>query len=149
MSETEDIQNLTVGDRLNLPYILANEWMKLNSAMVKQEGQQSDQERTEAVLSFESSIPNIFKDDLYWEERKKAVETINVDNRIVWCGLRIGKPIFIKKIQIDPFILKQTIVNLLQRNGYLSKIIYTEKIVPAPEDFENAEIKTTNNEVRK
>jgi hypothetical protein len=139
MSDQQEQQNLTVGDRLNFPYILASEWMKLNQAMVKEEGQQSDQERTEAVLSFESSIPNMFKDEEYRMERAKAVTEILLDERKLWCGRRIGSPKFKEEERINPFILKQALVNLLQRNGYLSRIIYTEKIIPEPIDYEEME----------
>lgn len=118
--------NLTVGERINHPFLLAGDWMKFSQAVVKEEGMQSEQEVREAALNFESSIPDELKDDEFYKERKKSVTKVKVDARPIWCGVRVGEPKYTTEEKIEPYRLKRACVNLLQRIGYLSKMKVTQ-----------------------
>jgi hypothetical protein len=141
-------QNLMLGDRINWPYILAVAVLKFQEAIVKVEGEQSEQEVREAALFLRSLIPDAWvKADEKWkEELKKVVITKKVDMRKEWCGRRVGKPKFQNEEIVEPYKLGHACVNVFHRRGLLSKTIFTEKIVPEPEDFEDAENNGTADE---
>ena len=131
-------QNLMLGDRINWPYILGQGVINFQTSIIKVEGEQSEQEVREAALCLYNSIPDawIKADKEFEKDIKKAVQTRKVDARKEWCGKRVGKPKFEKEDFIDPYKLYHACVNVFHRRGLLSKTIFTEKIVPGPEDFE-------------
>ena len=131
-------QNLMLGDRINWPYILGQGVINFQTSIIKVEGEQSEQEVREAALCLYNSIPDawIKADKEFEKDIKKAVQTRKVDARKEWCGRRVGKPKFEKEDYIDPYKLYHACVNVFHRRGLLSKTIFTEKIVPEPEDFE-------------
>lgn len=134
-------QNLMLGDRINYPYILASALMKFQEAVVKVEGERSEQETTEAALVIDAFIPDawIKADKEYTSEKEKATEKKNVDVRKEYCGRKIGAPKFEEQVIVNPYKLVHANINVFQRRGLLSKTIFTEKIVPEPEDFEKQE----------
>jgi len=131
---------LTVGDKINHSYILANDWIRISDTIVKVEGEQSEQEVREAVLSLESSIPNDFKDTQFYKERAESVYNVPTDTRLIWCNRRIGKPkcpnlakascegcanvadCEMKRSSVNPYRLKLACINLLKRLGYFGKV---------------------------
>ena len=131
-------QNLMLGDRINWPYILGQGVINFQTSIIKVEGEQSEQEVREAALCLYNSIPDawIKADKEFEKDIKKAVQTRKVDARKEWCGKKVGKPKFEKEDFIDPYKLYHACVNVFHRRGLLSKTIFTEKIVPGPEDFE-------------
>jgi len=134
---TQD-QNLMLGDRINWPFILASSVLRFQEAIVKVEGEQSEQEVREAALFLRALIPDQWiKGDEAWEkELKEIVTTTEVDTRKEWCGKKVGPPKYVLKEDVDPYKLGHACVNMFHRRGLLSKTIFTEKIVPDPEDFE-------------
>ncbi len=132
-------QSLMLGDRINWPYILGNGVLKFQASIVKVEGEQSEQEVREAAVTLYNSIPDawIKADSQFKEDVLKAVSIKKVDGRREWCGRRVGKPFFVDEESLDPYKLYHACVNVFQRRGLLSKTIYTEKIVPEPDDFED------------
>ena len=139
--ESTQIDNLMLGDRINWPYILASAVLKFQEAIVKVEGEQSEQEVREAAMVIQTLIPDIWvkADDKFRKELEDAIKKREVDVRKEWCGRKIGEPKFEEEEIVDPYKLAHACVNVFQRRGLLSKTIFTEKIVPEPEDFENQE----------
>ena len=139
--QSQQEQNLMLGDRINYPYILATALLKFEEAVVKVEGERSEQETKEAALVVDSFIPDawIKADSEYKDERQKATLKRKVDTRKEFCGKKVGKPKFEDQEYVEPYKLIHACVNVFQRRGLLSKTIFTEKIVPEPEDFEKQE----------
>jgi len=136
-NQQQDV-SLTLGDRMNWPFILGQSVMNCQNVLVKIEGEQSEQEVREAVLMLRNLIPNqwVLADEKFKKECEEAVIKVPIDTRLEWCGIRIGKPKFEYDKKVDPHKLLQACVNVFQRRGLLSKTIYIEKMVPEPEDFE-------------
>ena len=139
--QTSQEQNLMLGDRINWPYILGNAVINFHGSIIKVEGEQSEQEVREAALCLYNSIPKawIKADKEFERELKEAIKTKKVDVRKEWCGRKVGKPKFQKEEYVDPYKLYNACVNVFHRRGLLSKTIFTEKIVPEPQDFEEQE----------
>ncbi len=129
-----------LGDRINWPFILGNGVLKFQEAIVREEGAQSEQQVREAALVLSNSIPDawIKADDKFREDFGKAVTMTPVDKRKEFMGRKIGKPIIEDEPVLDPYKLYHACVNVFQRRGLLSKTIFSEKIVPELEDFEDA-----------
>jgi len=129
MSKNMDDQfQLTLGDKINWPFILGNMILKFQDAIVKVEGEQSEQEVREAALCLYNAIPKSWHDDGFKEDRKEAITYQIIDNRNLWCERRIGAKIFkgkdtnqIKEEKLDPYRLFNACVNLLDRRGLISK----------------------------
>lgn len=133
--------SLTVGDRINYPYILANAILKFHESIVRAEGEQSEQEVREAALCLYNSIPDdlVKADEQFKKEVAEAVVKEKVDARREWCGVKVGKPKYRVEVKIEPYRLYRACMNVFQRRGFLSRKIFTEKIVPEPEDFKELE----------
>lgn len=138
--QTQQQDSLILGDRINYPYLLANALLNFQNAIIKVEGQQSEQEVREAVLCIYTLIPDVWTkaDKDFHKDKKKAVITRKIDVRKEWCHRKIGEPKFEDEEVIDPYKLLHACINVFQRRGLLSKTIFTEKMVPEPEDFEKA-----------
>jgi len=136
--ETSDEETLTLGGRINWTYILGRATLKYLETIVKAEGLQSEQEIREAALVMSTLIPDawIKADKKYSDDKEKAIEKRQVDVRKEWCGQKIGEPKFETEEVVDPYKLAHACVNVFQRRGLLSRTIFSEKIVPTPEDFE-------------
>ncbi len=143
MSEAIEQQSLMLGDRINWPFILGNGVLKFQTAIVKAEGEQSEQEVREAALALYNSIPDAWTkaDDQFRKDIANAITTTKVDKRKIFMGKPVGKPKIEDEESLDPYKLYHACVNVFQRRGLLSKTIYTEKIVPEPSDFEDEEKK--------
>lgn len=128
-----------LGDRLNWPYILGNAVLNFHNSIIKIEGAQSEQEVREAALCLYNSIPSAWVkvDKQFEKDLKEAIKEEKVDVRKEWCGRKVGKPKFEKQEKLDPYKLYHACINVFQRRGLLSKTIFTEKIIPTPEDFED------------
>lgn len=142
MSQDATDQNLMLGDRINWPFILGSAVLKFQQSIVQIEGSQSEQEVREAALSLFYSIPDVWiiKDKQLKADLENSVETVEVDARREWCGRKVGKPKYGKKTNLQPYRLYNACVNVFQRRGLLSKTIYSENIVPTPENLEQKDL---------
>lgn len=138
MSNQPEEQSLMLGDRINWPYILGNGVLKFQDAVVKVEGEQSEQEVRESALALFNSIPEawIIKDKQLREDLDNAIIKRKIDARKEFCGVKIGKPKIVEVSELQPYRLYHACVNVFHRRGLLSKTIFTEKIIPEPTDFE-------------
>jgi len=133
MSEQQDFQQmvadestLTLGDRINFPYILAQQINTFQRAKVKEEGEQSFQEVMEAAKGFYELIPDAWRTKKFEEDMKKAIVTIYIDQRRHWCGVPIGDPQMAAFKFEDPDKIFHACINLVQARGLLARILYTE-----------------------
>ena len=131
------LPNLTIKDKVNLPFLLANAVLNVQNSIIKTEGEQSEQEVREAVLCLYNLIPSswIEEDEKAAEELGKAIQKRVIDNRNMWCGRKCGNKIFdgekrnqIEEEYIEPYKLFRACVDILDRREMLSKKDRTEII---------------------
>ena len=128
MSDQVDAAELTIKDRLNFPYILANQILTFQKAILALE--YSEKEIRETIEGFISLIPDKWKDDDFRKEMKKAIIKVKHDIRPSFCGVTASEKFCeqhgIKAYDIvegfDYYKLFQCCINLLNRRGLLSKI---------------------------
>jgi hypothetical protein len=141
-----NMPNLTVKDKINYPFILANCMLNVHNALIKEEGLQSEQACRESVLVFFNSIPKswIEDDPKFKEDMQETIIYEKVDNRSEWCGRKVGSPFcphlkddvecqrcelfkdcHVKEEKLQPYKLYHACVNVLDRKGLISK---TEKV---------------------
>ena len=124
MSQEEKEISLTIGDKINWPFILATAIMKFQESIVKEEGFQSEQEVREAALVVRNLIPKVWVDEQFEKDMKEAVIIEEIDSRNINCGVRVGNlkdhpPIKVEKI--NPYRLVHACVNVIERRGLISK----------------------------
>ena len=153
MSQVFEDQGLMLGNKINWSYILGLGVLKVDEALVKEEGFQSEQQVREAVLILKSKIPDawVLRDTKWKKEVANAVVETEEDIRPTFCGIRIGIPKFKKVSVVHPIRLYHAVVNVFHRRGLLSKTIFQEVMIPNPEQYEKngEELKnaiTTNEE---
>jgi hypothetical protein len=124
------IPELTLKDKLNWTYILANAVLNFHNSIIKTEGEQSEQEIREAALCLFNSIPASWRadDQLLAQELKEAIKTRKVDVRREYCGRKVGQPRYEDEEYIEPYKLFHACVNVMDRKGLLSKTRMTEII---------------------
>ncbi|MEM3549937.1 MAG: hypothetical protein QXQ94_07035 [Candidatus Bathyarchaeia archaeon] len=127
MSEFQ-LPNLTIKDKINYPYILANALLKFQEAIIKAEGELSEQEVREAALCLFNMIPKTWYDEKFIKDVKKATFKVKVDVRKEWCGVKVGQPKYEKVEEINPYRLVNACVNLLERRELISKKERIEKV---------------------
>lgn len=122
--------NLTIKDKVNFPFILANAILNFHNAIIKEEGLQSEQAVREAVLCLFNSIPASWRaeDIELKKDLKKALKTRKIDVRPEWCGRKVGTPKYQKEYYIEPYALYHACINVMDRKGLLSKAEKTEVI---------------------
>jgi len=149
LSETEVEARLTLKERLNFPYLLANQILTFQKAILNQE--YSEAEIREAITSFVHLIPEAWKDKKFRKEIKKAKITNKIDIRRDFCGVLPAKeycekqsiPIFKDQETFDYYKMFQACINLLNRRRMLVKIDPTQ-------EFSHFELeKIAENETRK
>jgi hypothetical protein len=126
--------SLVLGGRVNHLYLLANAILQFQTAIIKPEGLQSEQETRESALCFYYTIPKGWWDEEFIEEKAKAVITEVIDQRNEWCGKKCGNKIFegpgknqIEEEKLDPYRLYSSCINLLDRKHLLTKVMSIEK----------------------
>lgn len=141
MSQDQQDQGLMLGDRINWPYILGMNVLKVDDAIVKAEGHQSEQQVREASLALYDKIPDAWvAEDSKWKaDLENAIVTVEVDDRPLWCGVRVGELKTRKEERIHPHRLLRACVNVFNRRGLLSKTIFQEKMVPDPDTLKEIE----------
>lgn len=127
MSQDQEI-SLTIGDKINWPYILANAVLKFQESIVRPEGQQSEQQVREAALVFYNTIPSSWleEDEQFQEDLKKVFLKKKIDTRTIWCGVRVGKPKFEEGEIVQPYRLYNACVDVLERRGIIGKKIWKQ-----------------------
>lgn len=148
MSEEPVLEaELTVRDRLNLPYLLANQILTYQRVIPN--FSYSLPEIQEAIGGLVAMIPKSWHDEQWSDDLEKSITTIKTDLRPRWCG----KPISIEateKLGITPFKetkiydykkLFHACINLLDRRGLLSRREYVEEMTG--ERFDNAIVEET------
>lgn len=120
------------GDRINFPYVLANQILTHQKAMLE-----SEKTAQIVIESFVSMIPDAWKDDDFNKDIDKAVVTIKIDNRPLCCGnlrmnektcKKLGIEPWIDKKQLDYFAMQQACLNLLERRHLLLRKTFTERM---------------------
>lgn len=128
MSEKEFEAQLTLKDRLNFPYLLANQILTFQKSILKEEF--SQREIRESIQGFVHLIPNSWKDKKWEEDLKDAQLTTTKDMRPIVAGtIRMSKETC-EELGIEPYKTEETFdyykmfqacVDLLDRRGMTSK----------------------------
>lgn len=123
----EDELKLTLGDRINYPYLMGEAIRTFLQTTVKAEGEESPQEILNAALNCLGLIPDGWRIDKEFEtDLKRALIITRADSRKSWCGVRVGSPNYSTKITLRPDKLFHAVINLLQRRGLMEKTIFRE-----------------------
>jgi len=140
--KSEEAQ-LSIKDRLNFPYILANQIMTFQKSILAEE--YSEREIEEAITGFVHLIPDGWKDDKFKKDLKKATKIKRIDKRPQIVGSvkmsaatceQLGiKPFEDKKV-FDYYRMFQACINLLDRKKLLSRVRRVEKLESI--DFDQA-----------
>jgi len=146
VSETQYEAQLTLKDRLNFPYLLANQILTFQRALLALEF--SEREIRETIEGFVHMIPESWKDEQFNEDMDKATIKRKIDIRPKFCGLSATLETC-KKLKIEPFMkvttfdyydLFQACINLLDRRGLTSRRTFTEKMLGKPFKGETPDI---------
>lgn len=122
---------LSIGTRINYPFLLGKQIVTWQNSIVKGEGIQSPQEILEAALGLYQMIPDQWRiqDKDFDKEVEASVTLTRIDTRQIWCGVPVGRPRFRIIPKFNPYKLFHACVNLLARRGMLAKTLY-EEIAP-------------------
>ena len=134
MSETQYEAQLTLKDRLNFPYLLANQILTFQRSLLAIEF--TEREIRDTIEGFVHMIPESYKDDKFKADMKKATILKKIDLRPKFCGQpatievceQLGIPIFKEVTTFDYYDLFQACMNLLQRRHMLTKTNPVEQI---------------------
>ena len=129
-----DEVQLTIRDRINYPYVLANQILTIQRVLLNEEATKEVIDSVEALVH---QIPDMYKDDSFMEEMEKAVLKIAKDIRPKFGGVTIddesceemGIPITEEVFEKDPWAILQAVFNLLQRRSMLTRRNFVEKII--------------------
>lgn len=129
MSEMD--AQLEIKERLPYTGVLTHSFLKLNNLI----GKENPNWNTIQIMiqSFNAEIPKTWRDQKFIDEMKGAIKTKIIDARPSFAGVRmdketcneLGLPLTKEKPEVDYFMVKNAIVNLLDR---LNLLIRKEKI---------------------
>jgi len=134
MSELLDAMQLTLKDRVNFPYILANQMITFQRALLALEF--SEREIRECVEGFVAMIPSEWKDPKFNDDLAKSLVETKVDVRPRFCGQpatievckELGIPAFKIETRVDYYFRFQACIDLLNRRGLISQVSRVEKV---------------------
>jgi len=135
MSQKEFEAQLTLKDRLNFPYLLANQILTFQKAILNLEF--SEREIREAIEGFVHLIPEAWKDEKFKEALDEAKVKQKIDKRPLVAGnirmseatcLQLGFQPFEEKEVVDYYKMFQACINLLDRKKMLSRIARIEEL---------------------
>jgi hypothetical protein len=134
MSQQTDVFQLTLKDKVNFPYILANLMLTFQKSILALEF--SDREIRECVEGFVATIPSDWMDDRFRKDLDESKIKVKVDIRPRFCGIpateqvckELGVPAFKEKISVDYFLRFHACIDLLNRKGLISEKTKTEKV---------------------
>lgn len=147
MSESTQYEaQLTLKDRLNYPYLLANQILTFQRALLALEF--SEREIRETIEGFVHMIPESWKDDKFNEKMDEATIIRKIDIRPKFCGQsatievceELGIPTFKEVKTFDYYDLFQACIDLLDRRGLTSRRTFTEKFTGKPFNGETQEM---------
>ena len=126
-------QDLTIKDRLNFSYILAEYEIRMADILDLRTDPQLRQFRA-FVNWLIHTIPDDWKDQPYYDEMAEANVRVIVDVRPMIAGFRLSfeyceankVPIYRQDTYQDPWKQHQGIINLWNRRGLLSKVKFKE-----------------------
>lgn len=138
MSKEEREPSLTIGDRINYPYLLANQIQALINIQKKEAFE--EEEIQVPINSLLHLIPNYLRDEAFEKELEEAKITETVDLRPSFGGVslddkvceELGLPVSEKKEKDDPYKILLAIMNLLQRRKMLLRTQWIEEITGLP-----------------
>lgn len=122
----QEQQSLVLGDRLNWPFFLGSGVLKFLEAIIREEGSLSEQQVREATLSIADMCPTAWIDQQFQDDLKKCTEDIEVDDRPIWCGTRIGPKKSHMDKKVNPHRLAHACYDLWYRRNLLNKPVWTE-----------------------
>jgi len=133
MSDREFEAELTLKDRLNFPYLLANQILTFQKAILALE--YSEREIRETIEGFEHMIPASWKDDQFNKDIEDAEITRKIDVRPEFCGVKPslecckenGLTAFKDEVILDYYAMFQACIDLLDRRGLTARRTFTEK----------------------
>ena len=134
MSEKDFEAQLTLKDRLNFPYLLANQILTFQKAILNLEF--SEREIRESIEGFIHLIPDDWKDDEFQKEMNATKIKQKKDMRPQITGTvrmsekacrELGIPAFVEEEVLDYYKIFQACINLLKRKGLISQVITTDK----------------------
>lgn len=134
-NESELIAALTLKDKLNTPYLLGNQILTIQKAILS-DGNSKESVR-EAIEGLADLIPVAWEDDQFKDDLKKAIVIERRDVRPIVAGnvrageeicKKLGLPIFEETETFDSHKKLHAVVNLLNRRGLYSREEKTEII---------------------
>lgn len=124
--EVADEATLSLQDRLNFPYVLANQILALSKATAVPDPEYSDKRIVDIILTLKNMIPAAWHDSDYQKELSSCLTISYLDDRPQWCGTRVGinkpRPV----ITWNHYRLFHALMNLLNRKRLLTRQNYTE-----------------------
>lgn len=135
---SDEIQ-LTIRDRINYPYLLANQIITIQRVLLNEEAAKEVIDSVEALVH---QIPDLYKDEAFEKEVEAAILQIKKDIRPKFGGKtlddktceELGIPKTEEVTEKDPWAMLQAVINLLQRRSMLTRRSFVEKIVLKPNE---------------
>jgi len=149
MTEQPNEAQLTLKDRLNTPYLLANQILTFEKSITIV-GSESKTEIVESIKGLLNMIPSSWEDEAFKKEIEKAKIKNKIDVRPEWCGLKATEEFCSKhnistikeEDSLDYWKVLKACMNLLDRRGMLSQVNPIEEIDSIDLSDLNAESET-------
>jgi len=146
VAEAQNEAQLTLKDRLNMPYLIANQILTFQKALLALE--YSEREIREAIEGLIHMIPDSWKDETFRKDMENAKVKVKVDARPDWCGLKASKEFCekhgiaseVEEEGVDWYKAFQACVNLLDRRGMLTKNQVIEQLEGVSYEFADTEV---------
>ncbi len=129
---TEGASNLTVRDRMNHAFLLANGVLTFQKTTTTQES--SEALVRETVMALFDLIPDVWEDQEFKDDiargRTEQVQDVRPNfcgetASIQWCQSH-GVPAYQKIVVYNHHLLMKACINLLERRGFLSRKVFKE-----------------------
>lgn len=150
MSSKEFEAQLTLKDRLNYPYLLANQILTFQKALLTQEF--SEKQVKETIRGLVRLIPESWHDNQFKKDVEDATKTEKIDMRPLVAGrIRVSEQVckelgivaFKEVESFNHYEVFQACINLLDRRGLTSRRTFIEKMTGRPTggiDIANTEV---------
>lgn len=133
MSRRERFQKLTIRDRINYSYVLAEYEIRIAQVLDLKNDPEMRQFRA-FVNWLLHTIPDDWKDRDFYDELGRAQRKALMDVRPQVCGIPLSFeycerdkiPIYREVVYWDPYKQHQAIINLWNRRGLLSRVRWRE-----------------------
>ena len=112
---SDELTKLTTTDQLDVKWILLRQFTVISDLM-RSEVYNPDAVN-QAILMLWNMIPKSLYDDEFINDVEASHTIVVVDDRLIWCGVRVGPPKFHEEKTIKPFKLLNSITNLFDRKG--------------------------------